>query len=144
MIQSLAELRDKAVYLLEFLDISSKPKKVLILAEDIDNGVIMSGIEDTDMMRATRINGKPITVLLDRILKIEKYKVTGNWGGNGHKTVEMTGEGLAEYTSNCGGEADRVSQVKDSNGNVVFDKNDRSSRSSSDRKNNDPEQLKLL
>ena len=113
-------------YILHFLNATGQQRNLLLQPIDAGNGVILEETYDgSGIVRGQSVYGTNFEVKFDQILKIEEYKVTANWGGRGHSTRNMTGEAIAEYTKNAGGEAEKISQVKDVKGNVVYDKNDK-------------------
>ncbi len=93
--------------------------------EDVANGVLFSSPNgDNTQLTAQLPGGGTVTIPFSRVLMIEEYTVKGNFGGNGIKTTTWTGEQIAEYTKNCGGEAKAITKVTDGEENVVFDKDE--------------------
>lgn len=93
--------------------------------EEVANGVLFSSPnEDNTQLTAQLPGGRNVTIPFSTVLMIEEYTVKGNFGGNGTKTTKWTGEEVANYTKNCGGEAKNISKITDNKGNVVFDRDD--------------------
>ena len=80
--------------------------------------------ESGEIWRGNLVNGGKIEIPAGQIFKVERYRVTANWGGNGHKTREMTEDHLCDYVENRGGNGDNISKIKDSKGNVVYDRDE--------------------
>ena len=86
--------------------------------------------EDADHWVGRLFNGGEIKIPFANLMSVEpdRYRVTANWGGNGHKTREMSEEKLCDYVANRGGNGDNISKIKDSEGNTVYDKYEGSDR----------------
>lgn len=118
-------LNQTLTYILHFL-VGEQERTLLLQPIDAANGVILEETsEDSGIVRGKSIYGRTFDLKFTQILRIEEYDVTANWGGNGHKTRRMTEKQIVDYTKNCGGEASKISKIKDTKGKVVFDKDDK-------------------
>lgn len=97
-------------------------------AEDLANGVLFSSPnENNSQLTAQLPGGGTVTIPYSSVLMVEEYKVTGKWDGKSYKTVSKTGESIADYTRNSGGDSTRdIRKIQDSKGNTVYkrDEND--------------------
>lgn len=116
----------RVCYIVEFA--FGRFKRVAYLfpsAEDLANGVLFSSPnEDCSQLTAQLPGGGSVTIPYSSVLTIEEYQVTANWGGNGSRTVKKTGEQIARYVTNSGGEAKNISKIKDSSGKTVYNRDE--------------------
>lgn len=90
-----------------------------------DTSLLSETFNGSGIMRAALAAGGHLDIPFDHILKVEEYSVQGNWNGSGQKTRKMSGEEIAEHVERRGGEVGKeVSQIKDADGNVVYDKHE--------------------
>jgi hypothetical protein len=113
-------------YILHFVNQLNQERNLLLQPIDAENNVFLEETyENSGIMRGLSTFGTNFEIPFTHVLRIEEYQVTGNWGGNGHKTRTMSGEAIASYTTNVGGDATKISQIKDNTGKVVYDKADK-------------------
>lgn len=88
------------LYICEYLLENGQRRSFLLRPVDATNGVILGNTDNSDRMYGLTSTGRQVELPIDRILRIERYRVGFNDMGSGHKTRNMSESKVEEAIRN--------------------------------------------